>query len=550
MKNKTKEALNNLLNAVFENAKDGIITIDSMGSIETVNPSAAQLFGYAPADLIGKNVKELMPEPYHTEHDGYIRNYNNTGEKKIIGIGREVAGRKKDGTTFPFYLSVSEVKFENRTIFAGFIHDISSMKEKEQELLENRNKLEAVFQTAVDSIVIIDEKGIIQMANSATEKLFGYSKEEMLYQNVRLLMPEPHHSAHDQYLRQYLTTGEARIIGIGREVMGKKKDGTLFPILLGVSEVPLKSGRLFTGVIHDLTRRKADEQKILKLNQELEDRVIERTEKLSEVVNKLVQTNKRLENEIKEREAVEEALRQSQEELENALEKEKQLGELKSRFVSMASHEFRTPLSTILSSAAIINRYTESDQQEKREKHIQRIKSSVENLESILNDFLSLSKLEEGKVEQKQEAFEWLSFCEELAEDMQSMLKTGQKIVHEGPDKEVVVKLDKHHLKNILINLLSNAIKYSGEGKTVYCRTRFTEEQLEIRIQDEGIGIPKGDQQHLFDRFFRATNVTNIQGTGLGLNITKRYIELMNGNISFKSEEGKGTTFLINIPLV
>jgi PAS domain S-box-containing protein len=548
---KSKETeLNYILNAVFQNSIDGIITITSEGIMETINPAAAKLFGYTPEEIIGKNINMLMPEPFHSEHDQYIHNYNTTGNRKIIGIGRDVLGKRKDGSSFPFYLSVSEIQLEDRTIFTGFIHDISTLKEKERELLENRNKLHAVFQTAVDCIILIDEKGIIGMVNSATEKLFGFSEAEMLGQNISMLMPEPDKSAHDGYMMNYLRSGTAKIIGIGREVHAQRKDGSIFPISLGVSEVKLQNGgRLFTGVIHDLSRQKEYEQQIVDLNQKLEQRVIERTEKLSEVVNKLLRSNNQLESEIKERETVEDALRKSQEELESALEKEKQLGELKSRFVSMASHEFRTPLSTILSSAAIIKRYEESEQQEKREKHIGRIKSAVENLTAILNDFLSLSKLEEGKVEQRKEAFEWLSFCEELTEDMHGMLKSGQKIKHIGPQKEVMVHLDKHHLKNVLINLLSNAIKYSGENKTVFCRTTISKEDLIIEIEDQGIGIPKEDQQHLFDRFFRATNASNIQGTGLGLNITKRYIELMKGSITFRSIEGKGTTFIVKIPM-
>ena len=423
---------------------------------------------------------------------------------------------------------------------------IELLTPKENALKSNQPDVNAlliaVFRTAVDSIIIIDRQGIIKMVNLATERLFGYEIKEMLNQNVKMLMPEPDHSAHDGYLSNYLSTGKAKIIGIGREVTARKKDGTLFPISLGVSKVESDGEILFTGVIHDLTRRKQDETKILKLNEELEQRVEERTKKLSEVVNKLLK-------EVSERELAEAALKESQEELEALLEQEKGLNELKSRFVSMASHEFRTPLSTILSSAAIIGRYTESDQQDRRDKHIQRIKSSVANLNGILNDLLSLSKLEEGKVELKMETFEWLEFCENLGNEMTGMIKPGQEIIHKGPSEPVIVKLDKHHLKNVLINLLSNAIKYSPEGKDIYCITQFESDTLKIEVKDEGIGIPQIDQKHLFDRFFRAQNVTNIQGTGLGLNITKRYLDLMEGSISFKSEEGKGTSFFVEIPL-
>ena len=263
---------------------------------------------------------------------------------------------------------------------------------------------------------------------------------------------------------RYQKTREPHIIGIGREVTGKKKDGSTFPMRLAVSEVNLDSRTIYTGIIHDLSDVKQAEQKFKKLNEELELIVNERTEKLSEVVNKLLETNRKLESEIHEREKIEEALRQSELEIRVALQKEIELSELKSRFVSMASHEFRTPLSTILSSASIIGRYTKSENQEQREKHIKRIKSAVNNLTGILNDFLSLSKLEEGKIEYQPSEFEFNTFCLETVDEIQGLLKPGQYIKIEGDTPNTNVFLDQRVLKNVLFNLLSNASKYSGRG--------------------------------------------------------------------------------------
>ena len=535
------------LKAVFEDAIDGIITIDEKGNIESINPAAARLFDYLPDEVIGRNVNMLMPEPYHSQHDGYLNNYHTSGNKKIIGIGREVIGKKKDGSTFPFFLSVSEIQLKTKKIYTGIIHDITELKEKEKELEESRNKLSAIFETAVDGIIIINRQGYMTMTNPAVSRLFGYTAEEMLGQNVRMLMPDPHRANHDSYMENYHKTGEAKIIGIGREVHGRRKDGTLFPLNLGVSEIVSDGEIMYTGILHDLTDQKLIEKEIRQLNESLEDEVSLRTAELTKTVNKLLSTNSKLEFEIREKQRAQEALLQSKQDLAIALKKERELNELKSRFVSMASHEFRTPLSTILSSAALIGKYTNGEQQEKRIKHIDRIKSAVNNLTGILNDFLSLSKLEEGKIDNQPEPFDFNILCGEIAEDIQGLLKEGQKIEHSA-DQQTPVTLDRRIMKNILFNLMSNAIKYSPENSTIFCQTLLKDNELIINIKDEGMGIPKPDQEYLFTRFFRATNVTNIQGTGLGLNIVKRYVDLMNGNISFESEEGKGSVFTIKIP--
>jgi len=262
-------------------------------------------------------------------------------------------------------------------------------------------------------------------------------------------------------------------------------------------------------------------QEIRKLNAELEARVEERTRELNEAIKKL----------------------------EVIIHKERELNELKSRFVTMASHEFRTPLSTILSSASLISKYNNPDDEDKRAKHIQRIKSSVNNLTGILNDFLSLSKLEEGKVHLNPVLFDFNELAEETLEEMEALVKPGQKIDYQKEGNENLIHLDKQAVKNILINLLSNAIKYSGENKTIHFNANLSTSNISIKVTDEGIGISETDKEYLFSRFFRGQNVTNIQGTGLGLNIVKRYIDLMQGSISCESELNKGTTFTILIPL-
>ena len=209
----------------------------------------------------------------------------------------------------------------------------------------------------------------------------------------------------------------------------------------------------------------------------------------------------------------------------------------------MASHEFRTPLATIQSSAALVRRYTESNNVDRQLFHLEKIRSTVNNLTSILNDFLSLTKLEEGRVANNPEWFDIEKFCSDTMEEIRGLAKTGQQLRLEFDGENRIVYLDPRLLKNVLYNLLSNAIKYSE--KDILCSVLLSPTKLLIQVIDHGLGIPQADQIHLFDRFFRASNVTNIQGVGLGMNIVKRYMEILQGEISFDSTEGKGTTFTL-----
>lgn len=417
-------------------------------------------------------------------------------------------------------------------------------------------RLKAVIETATDGIITIDEMGIVESINPAGARLFGYGPEEVIGNNIKMLMPSPYKEQHDEYIHNYKTTRERKIIGIGREVQGQKKDGTIFPMRLAVSEVAFQDNhRIFTGIIHDLTEVKEAEKKIISLNKALasradalEHRVAERTEKLRKVVDKLLDMNEQLSKEIQEKQETENKLRDREKDLEVSLEKQKELNVLKSRFVSMASHEFRTPLSTILSSIELVEAYEKDAQLNKRVRHIERIKKSVNVLTDILKDFLSLSRLEEGKIEPKPKYFDFGVFCKGTIEDMNNLLKKGQTIKHLHEGENFQAYLDPKMFKNILFNLISNAIKYSGEDQPIECRTSYDGAILKISVRDRGMGIPIEDQPHLFSRFYRARNVENIQGTGLGLNIVKGYLELMGGQIQFESHIGEGTTFFVTIP--
>ena len=229
----------------------------------------------------------------------------------------------------------------------------------------------------------------------------------------------------------------------------------------------------------------------------------------------------------------------------NALKKEQELNELKSRFISMASHEFRTPLSAIQTSAILIAKQNEPGKEEKREKYVKQIKNNVKNLVIILNDFLSLSKLEEGKVIAHREVFDLVDFGKTLVDEVSITAKAGQRILFSSSHTEVSFNLDPKLIRHILMNLLSNAIKYSPENTTINFDINEDEHSVVLSVSDQGIGIPGEEQKNLFKRFFRAKNAHNIEGTGLGLNIVKQYVELMEGHINFTSEANKGTTFWV-----
>lgn len=394
--------------------------------------------------------------------------------------------------------------------------------------MENAALLQAIIQNAIDGIITIDDRGLVESINPAACKLFLYEPQEVIGNNVSMLMPPPDKEQHDEYIGRYQRTHEPHIIGIGREVTGLRKDGTRFPFRLGVSEVQYSGRKIFTGFIHDLSLQKEAEEQLKGYAIHLEELVEERTLSLRYSLNEL---------------------QQAKEEVSLSLEKEKELGQLKSRFVSMASHEFRTPLSAVQLSASLIDKYAAPFDSPNITKHVARIKSAVGNLTTILNDFLSLEKLEAGKVEPAFNSFDLVKLSEEITEEMQMVAKQNQNIIYQHTGVNSMVKLDQNLLKNCIINLIANAIKYSGENTFIEFNTEISEGGYIITVKDNGIGIPETDQKHLFEAFFRAHNTGNIPGTGLGLNIVARYANLMNGKVDFKSDVNQGTLFTISFPI-
>ncbi|MCG3167126.1 MAG: Adaptive-response sensory-kinase SasA [Bacteroidia bacterium] len=631
-KHKDQELIYQIL---FESAGEGLLVANKEGTILMSNPRVCEMFGYTKEELLGKGIDILVPDQLRHQHTKHRESYHRHPKKRSMGKGVDLQGQRKDGSTFPVEISLNYFKNDDDMLVMALLTDISERKKSEQELAQTLREFKD-YKFALDEAAIVaitDQKGIIKHANDNFCKISKYSREELIGQDHRIVNSGYHSK---EFIRNLWTTIANGKIWKG-ELRNRAKDGTFYWVDTTIIPFLNEEGKpyQYVAIRADITERKQMNEKVLQLNNELEQRVEERTEALRESEKlystiarnypngtisvfdenlhyifvegkelfKIGVTSKdligtsyldRLPKDISKN--IEQHLRNvfkgvstsfefeyrnnhyllnavpmpdargrvrqilvveqnvtkqknAENEIRKSLEKEKELNELKSRFVSMASHEFRTPLSTILSSVSLVQKYDGPENEEKREKHITRIKSAVNNLTGILNDFLSLDKLETGKVENNPVEFDIVKFAEEMTEEMQAVAKKGQQIIYKHKGKKTTVIADKHILKNILHNLLSNASKYSNEDTEINFNTISDKTNLKIEVCDKGIGIPVEEQQHMFERFFRAKNATNIGGTGLGLNIVKKYTELLDGKIEFESKSGEGTIFTIEIPM-
>ena len=532
-----RNEISNHFEAFFEYATMGILITDGCGKITAINPFALKEFGYTGKELIGKEIEVLIPARFHKKHIQHREKYSKKNQSRPMGAVMNLLAAKKNGTEFPVEISLGNYHNNGDKYVIAFISNISMRKKAEADIEMINNKLETTvelrtrdlkgtlhqleistkklekatsFQKAIldnvgAMIITGDKYGIIQTFNPEAEKELGYRADELVNIHNALIFHDP-----SEVSRRAIEFSKELQISIpdGVEVFLIKsrlglhneqewtyirKNGTRFPVLLNITV--LKNERNiaigFLGVAINISERKKTE-----------------------------------------------------EDLKIALGKEKELNELKSRFVSMASHEFRTPLSTVLSSAYLIEKYATAEDQPKRITHLQRIVSSVTMLTDILNDFLSVGRIEEGKIQVRPTLFNIREFILTLIKETKNNLKKKQRIRyhHEGiPD----ILLDASLLKHIIMNLVSNASKFSAEASLIEIKTICHNDHIILSIIDQGIGISKEDQKHLMERFFRGANAGNIQGTGLGLHIVSKYAELMNGTVECKSELEKGTEFIV-----
>lgn len=413
---------------------------------------------------------------------------------------------------------------------AYFVIRFITMRDAEER---QEQRFRALFKYATNGILLTDQQGHIVMANPFLQTLFGYEAHELEGKPVEMLIPDRLAKPHIQHRERYTRSPHPRVMGSGLSLRGKRKDGTDFPVEISLSPYRNHAGTFVMAFVVDNTERHRYETSIL-----------QQKETLTELSRALQSLNEGLEQKVAERTA---ELETAKNDLSVALEKEKELGELKSRFVSMASHEFRTPLTTVLTSADLLQQYIEKGETEAAQKHLKRIKSAVNGLNSILTEFLSLGRLEEGRIAIYATETDIRTCVEDVFDGLKGLLKSGQTFhyEHTGP---FMVHIDPLLVKNILINFVSNAIKYSVENKPVLVKTTVSAHHLRMSVHDQGVGIPEDEQKHIFDRFFRASNVANsTPGTGLGLHIVQRYAEMMGGTAGFESRSDEGSTFWVDI---
>ena len=489
---------------LFECATISILVIGEEGNVELSNPCAERLFGYEPAELIGKPLEILIPESLRHRHTHHRKNYFDKPKARPMGLGLELYASKKNGEVFPVEISLGYYEFAGERLAVAFITDITDQMKAKKIITER----EAWFRNMSDnSPVMIWVSGI--------DKQKTYFNNTWLQFTGRILHEELgngwttgiHPEDLERCLIEYSEAFDARR-PFQTDYRLKGSDGH-YRWIHNTGKPAYTTEHIFMGFIGSCT----DIHDKKMATEELETLVRERTTELYETLNR-----------------------------------EKEMNELKSRFVSMASHEFRTPLSVVLSSTSLIEQYLGGEHDERVSKHLSRIKSNVGNLTGILNDFLSLDKLEQGKVDIEYEEFDFDRFIHEVAENVRPLKKPGQQILvhHTGASR---ILLDEKKMRYILVNLISNAIKYSPENRNVVVNSEIGDSGLRVVVIDQGIGIPLQQQKYMFDKFFRASNTGQVQGTGLGLTIVKRYVELLGGSIVFVSTELAGTTFTIVIPL-
>lgn len=408
------------------------------------------------------------------------------------------------------------------------------LQQTELALQHSRQRYEAVFTNATVAIIVANQQGVIVSVNDLARQLFDYPGETLVGQLIEVLVPGDVSHYHEKLRHSFNENPSVRAMGHNRDLHARRRDGTVFPVEISLSYFRLENELYSVAYIIDITYKREAERALIeqknrieRLNASLEQTVAERTQALLDTLTQL---------------------EQSKDELATALAAERELGELKSRFVSMASHEFRTPLTAVLTSAALIEKYPDTTQQANRQKHLDRIRASVNQLNDILEEFLSLGRLEEGKIEAHPAQVALSVLIDETINSLDGLRKAGQTI-QATLQCANPIWIDPSLLRKILVNLLSNAVKYSGEGATVQVEATCAEGYLTLTVQDEGVGIPTDDQEHLFERFFRAKNVVNVPGTGLGLHIVGKYVDLMGGQIGLHSELGKGTTVTLTIPI-
>src|SRR5690554_3482646 len=496
----------NLYEVLFEAIHEGLILVDKTGVIIELNKTGEAMFGYQNKELIGQRIEVLVPMRARKEHTGHRNEYNNSPTSRPMGSALKLDGVRKDGSEFPVQVSLNPfVGKSGERYVVALISDVTERRENEVKLQKLRESLE-------------------QKVKDRTQEL---RESERLYKSIARNFPSGVISIFDRSYKYLFAEGQGLYeLGIetadliGLDYLSRIDSRARIQVKKELDEVFKGESKSFEVVVGD---------RIYSIN------AVPLSDDNKEV-NKILVVERNITSE-----------KEVAKKLEDTLNQERELTEMKSRFVSMASHEFRTPLSTINSSASLIKKYHEKNSYDNLNKHVDRIKNSVRNLTSILNDFLSFEKLEADKVNVNFTECNIPDILHETFDEMSDIIKPNQVIRYNGP-KDLKMYTDGQLLKNTMLNMLSNAVKYSRDDGEVVVLLENLNKGVRISIRDFGMGIPQKDQKNLFTRFYRAGNVTNVEGTGLGLNIVLRYLDLLKGRISFESKEGEGTIFFITLP--
>jgi len=484
------------LRAVIDTAVDGIVIIDEIGSVRLFNRACEQMFGYQAEQIIGLNVKCLMPWSYREEHDGYLAHYRATGERRIIGIGRNVQGRRADGSIFPMYLSVGEIVPEDsERLFVGIIRDTTHQYAAEQELREQAERLRSILETVPDALIVIDERGLVETFSPAAERLFGWSSEEIIGRNVSVLMPGPYHDQHDDYLARYQRTGERRIIGIGRVVVGQRRDGSTFPMELAVGELEGTAGRLFTGFVRDLTERQDTERRLQAMQTELLH-----VSRLSDM----------------------------------------------GQMASALAHELNQPLTAVINWTQAARRMLQNQGVDIPPKVLEFMENAIAQANRAGQIIRRLrSFIERGETER---AIEDVNRVVEEATALALVgaqergIRVGFNFVAEPP----LVLIDKVQVQQVIMNLVRNAIEAMAgvdRRELVIATALADDDMVAVSVTDSGPGLPPEVSAQLFQPFV----TTKAQGMGLGLSICRSIVDNHGGSLRAGASLTGGTVFTFTL---
>lgn len=485
-----------LLRAVFDATIDAVVIIGQDGLIRSVNRATEQLFGYSGDALVGRNIKMLMPEPYAGEHDDYLASYLRTGEKKIIGSSREVVGRRRDGSTFPMELAVGEARAEGGLIFIGIIRDITERKAAEEARRESELRWRSILDTVPDGIVVIDERGIVRSFSPAAERLFGYDSSEVVGHNVNMLMPAPYRDAHDGYLHRYLATGQRRIIGIGRVVLGLRKNGESFPMELEVGEFTNGGARYFTGFVRDLTEQQQFERRIQDLQTELLH-----ASRLS----------------------------------------------VMGQMASTMAHELNQPLTAVMNylEAAQHLLATDPGATERVGRLVERAVGQAERAGEVIRHLRQF--VSKGETDRRAESLNKI-VEQALALAVVGARQAGVRISLDLDEEAPRVLADGIQIQQVVLNLVRNAIEAmeTSERRELTIATRLVPRgtQAEVTVADTGPGIAP----ELVERLFQPFVTTKKTGMGLGLSICREIAEAHHGKLEMIPRPSGGTIFRLALP--